>query len=73
MIICIWEQKKRLQKQTSALWVAFKEDNNGKYTYTVPLESLDKEIAVAAFSHNRQSWYGRTLVLPIQSMSGKDW
>lgn len=55
-------------KADKSLWVPFKEDNNGKYTYTVPLESLDKEIAVAAFSHNRQSWYGRTLVFHSDSL-----
>ena len=32
------------------------------------MESLDKEIAVAAFSHNRQSWYGRTLVFHSDSL-----
>ena len=55
-------------KADKSLWVPFKEDNNGKYTYTVPLESLDKEIAVAEFSHNRQSWYGRTLVFHSDSL-----
>lgn len=55
-------------KADKSLWVPFKEDNNGKYIYTVPLESLDKEIAVAAFSHNRQSWYGRTLVFHSDSL-----
>ena len=60
--------KEEAAKADKSLWVPFKEDNNGKYTYTVPLESLDKEIAVAAFSHNRQSWYGRTLVFHSDSL-----
>nr|WP_288697087.1 hypothetical protein [uncultured Dorea sp.] len=60
--------KEKAAKADKSLWVPFKEDNNGKYTYTVPLESLDKEIAVAAFSHNRQSWYGRTLVFHSDSL-----
>ena len=60
--------EKEAAKADKSLWVPFKEDNNGKYTYTVPLESLDKEIAVAAFSHNKQSWYGRTLVFHSDSL-----
>ena len=60
--------KEKAAKADKSLWVPFKEDNNGKYTYTVPLESLDKEIAVAAFSHNKQSWYDRTLVFHSDSL-----
>lgn len=60
--------KEEAAKADKSLWVPFKEDNNGKYTYTVPLESLDKEIAVAAFSHNKQIWYGRTLVFHSDSL-----
>ena len=60
--------KEEAAKADKSLWVPFKEDNNGKYTYTVLLESLDKEIAVAAFSHNKQSWYDRTLVFHSDSL-----
>ena len=37
-------------------WIPYVVDKEGKYTYTVPIETLDKKIAVAAFSHNRQQW-----------------
>ena len=30
---------------------------NGKYTWEIPVTSLDKGLAVAAFSHRTQSWY----------------
>ena len=31
-------------------WIPYQVNEEGKYTYTVPVEALDKEIAVAAYS-----------------------
>ena len=30
-------------------WIPYQVNEEGKYTYTVPVEALDKEIAVAAY------------------------
>lgn len=43
-------------------------DNDGKYTYTVPVEALDTEIDCAAFSIRRQEWYDRSLVFESASL-----
>ena len=43
-------------------------DNDGKYTYTVPVEALDKDIDCAAFSIRKQEWYDRTLVFESSSL-----
>ncbi len=50
------------------------EDNDGRYSYLVPVEALDAEIECAAFSINKQEWYDRTLVfksdgIPAESIS----
>lgn len=42
--------------------------DDGKYTYTVPVEALDKKIDCAAFSHRKQKWYPRTLVFKASSL-----
>ena len=41
----------------------FEEDEDGTYTYTIPVEALDTEFACAAWSINREKWYDRILVL----------
>lgn len=38
------------------------EEADGKSTFTIPVEALNKEIDCAAFSKKRQRWYDRTLV-----------
>ncbi len=38
------------------------EDNDGRYSYVVPVAALDADIQCAAFSINKQTWYDRTLV-----------
>ena len=43
-------------------YIPFEEDALGKHTFTVPVEALDKGIACAAFSKNKEKWYDRTLV-----------
>ena len=38
-------------KADSSKWVPYTVNANGKYTYEIPVTSLDKGLAVAAFSH----------------------
>ncbi len=38
------------------------EDSEGKHTYTVEVEALDKAVKCAAFSDKKEKWYDRTLV-----------
>jgi sirohydrochlorin cobaltochelatase len=42
--------------------IYFVKDAEGMYTYEVPVEALDKETDVAAWSINKQQWYDRVLV-----------
>ena len=43
-------------------------DGDGAFTFTVPVEALDKGIACAAYSKNKDQWYARTLLFRADSL-----
>lgn len=49
-------------------WIPYQVNKEGKYTYTVPVEELDKEIAVAAYSIKKGIWYDRMLTFQSETM-----
>lgn len=49
-------------------WIPYQVNEEGKYTYTVPVESLDKEVAVAAYSIKKGIWYDRMLTFQSETM-----
>ena len=49
-------------------WIAYKENANGEYTYEIPVEALDKSIAVAAYSIKNKKWYDRELIFKSETM-----
>ena len=49
-------------------WIPYQVNEEGKYSYTVPVEALDKEIAVAAYSIKKGIWYDRTLTFQSETM-----
>lgn len=49
-------------------WIPYQVNEEGKYTYTVPVEALDKEVAVAAYSIKKGIWYDRTLTFQSETM-----
>ena len=56
-------------KADSSKWVPYSVNANGKYTYEIPVTSLDKGLAVAAFSHRTQSWFDRTLTFESATLN----
>jgi len=52
---------------TAKDYISYVADEAGKYTYKVPVESLDKGIAVAAHSIKKDKWYDRTLIFSSAS------
>ena len=48
-------------------YISYVADEAGKYIYKVPVESLDKGIAVAAHSIKKDKWYDRTLIFSSAS------
>ncbi len=37
-------------------------NDEGKYTFDIPVPALDEELAVAAFGHRRDTWYDHKIV-----------
>ena len=49
-------------------YIFFVENQDGKYTYAVPVSALDEEIDCAAWSIKKQKWYDRKLVFQSGSL-----
>ena len=50
-------------------WIPFVEDANGKYTYSLPLNSLaENKVKVAAYSTKYAKWYDRELTFDFSNM-----
>ena len=49
-------------------YIPYVENEEGQYTYEVPVEALDMGIDCAAFSKNKEKWYDRTLVFKSASL-----
>ena len=60
--------KEEAAKADSSSWIPFVTDNNGKYTYTVPVKALDKGINVAAYSTKNKIWYDRILTFKSETV-----
>ena len=48
--------------------IEFVENEEGKHTYTIPVEALDMPIDCAAFSKNREKWYDRQILFQAESL-----
>lgn len=49
-------------------YISYEENENGEYTFTVPVEALDMGIDCAAFSKKKEKWYDRILVFRADSL-----
>ncbi len=49
-------------------YIDFQVNEEGKHTFTIPVEALDQPIACAAFSKNREKWYDRFLLFEAESL-----
>ncbi len=49
-------------------YIDFREDADGKYVYTIPVEALDEPVDCAAFSKKKEKWYDRTLLFEVASL-----
>ncbi|MDO4322363.1 MAG: hypothetical protein Q4C61_07520 [Lachnospiraceae bacterium] len=43
-------------------YIGYTEAEDGSYTYEVPVEALDKELDLAAFSKRKEQWYDRRVL-----------
>ncbi|MCI6005962.1 MAG: hypothetical protein MRZ60_10100 [Blautia sp.] len=49
-------------------WVKFKENEEGQYTFRIPVSTLDEGISIAAHSVKNDTWYDRTLTFKTEGM-----
>lgn len=49
-------------------YIPFKEREDGRHTYEVPVDALDSGIACTAYSRRREKWYDRILVFEASSL-----
>lgn len=55
-------------KSDPSAYIGFQVNEEGKHTFTIPVEALDHPIACAAFSKNREKWYDRFLLFEAESL-----
>lgn len=51
-----------------ASYIHFEEDPDGKYTYRIPVEALNKDLDCAAFSKRKEKWYDRVILFDASSL-----
>ena len=56
------------EQASEADFIPFVENADGKHTFKVPVEALDKEINCSAFSRKKETWYDRVLVFRAGSL-----
>lgn len=56
------------ERASEADFIPFVENSDGKHTFRVPVEALDKEIDCSAFSKKKEKWYDRVLVFRSDSL-----
>lgn len=49
-------------------YIGFEEDEEGMYTYMVPVEALDKALDCAAYSKRKEQWYDRVILFKASSL-----
>ena len=49
-------------------WAPFAVDENGKYTYTIPVSELDKPVIISSHSQKNNIWYDRTVTFDASSL-----
>lgn len=49
-------------------YISYEENEEGQYTFTVPVEALDQSISCAAFSKNKEKWYDRSILFEAESL-----
>lgn len=53
---------------SESAYIDHQEDAEGMYTYTVPVEALDKALNCAAFSERKQKWYDRVILFDASTL-----
>lgn len=62
------ESAEEAAKADESEYIYPEEDAEGRHTYTVSVEALDKAVKCAAFSDKKEKWYDRTLVFSSSAL-----
>lgn len=54
-------------------YIPFEEDEEGAYTYTLPIEALNQEFECTAFSKRKEKWYDRQLLIRADTLPDNAW
>ena len=49
-------------------WIQAEPDENGIYTYEIPVASLDNTLQIATYSAKKKLWYDRELTIDSQTL-----
>lgn len=55
-------------QDTEDHYIGYREGEDGAYTYTLPVPTLDQPFPCAAFSRNKEQWYDRSLLVRADSL-----
>lgn len=55
-------------KADASSYIGYAEDENGAYTYTIPVDALDQPLNCAAFSKKKEKWYDRKILFRAESL-----
>lgn len=61
------------KKAEESQYIPFVEDENGAYTYEIPVEALNQDLNCAAFSKRKSAWYDRIIRLRAETLPGNAW
>lgn len=56
---------------SEADYAAFVEDAEGAYTYTIPVEALNKELECTGFSKRKEKWYDHQILFQADTLPGE--
>lgn len=59
---------KEAQNASETSFLPFEEDDKGMYSYTIPVEALDKKLDCAAYSKRKEMWYDRVILFDASSL-----
>lgn len=61
------------KKAAKSQYIPFVEDENGAYTYEIPVEALNQDLNCAAFSKRKSAWYDRVISLKAETLPDNAW
>ena len=61
--------KEEAEAASEEEWISYSVNAEGKYVFTVPVESMDTGIQIAAHAVKSGTWYDRTLTFKTEGMS----